>query len=212
MRTVVCPSKRVAKIAATTTDRSDRNTEIFSHHCGTADKISIRGDQQTYPSRTRPPGFAHHRIGTGAKERDASLRGLSCIRRFQRNASSTDFVYTRREALSHNDPGGREQRLGSFPGRQGAGWTKLRWTLHRYRMGCRTKIESSYSHQSRKFLFLRVHRNPHGMFSQLRWGRAWRGAQSRGDGVGSGSSRRKPSRVVGNRAEGFLVQDAFCFG
>src|SRR5687768_4119384 len=36
-------------------------------------------------------------------------------------------------------------------------------------------------------------------------------AQSRGDGVGSGSSRRKPSRMVGNRAEGFPVRDAFCF-
>ena len=36
-------------------------------------------------------------------------------------------------------------------------------------------------------------------------------AQSRGDGVGSGSSRRKPSRVIGNRAEGFPVRDAFCF-
>src|ERR1700752_416746 len=36
-------------------------------------------------------------------------------------------------------------------------------------------------------------------------------AQSRGDGVGSGSSRRKPSRMVENRAEGFPVRDAFCF-
>src|SRR5258708_38533199 len=32
------------------------------------------------------------------------------------------------------------------------------------------------------------------MFAQLRWGRAWRSAQSRSDGVGSGSSRRRPSR------------------
>src|ERR1700680_141372 len=54
-------------------------------------------------------------------------------------------------------------------------------------MACRSKVESSGFQQSRKFRFWGLLGNPHGMFAQLRWGRAWRSAQSRGDGVGSGS-------------------------
>jgi len=40
---------------------------------------------------------------------------------------------------------------------------------------CRGQIESSYSRPSRKFLFLGLTKNPHGMFAQSRRGRAWRG-------------------------------------
>ena len=35
-------------------------------------------------------------------------------------------------------------------------------------------------------------------------------AQIRCDGLGSGSSRRKPSKSIRNRAEGFPVRDAIC--
>ena len=50
---------------------------------------------------------------------------------------------------------------------------------------CRTKVESSYCYQSRKFLKEGLSLNPGVMLAQSGWGRAWLDCPSRGDGVGS---------------------------
>jgi hypothetical protein len=75
---------------------------------------------------------------------------------------------------------------------------------------CQGKVESSALQQSRKFRFRSSPRRGRGSLTNVRNGVApVAEMQSRGDGVGSKAIGTSPPRSVGNRAEGFPVQDAF---